>query len=199
MKKALFTTSIIFLITFFYSTQEGNAQTIVNGSFESAKGYPYKTHLKLYPGREIVYGWKVFREVDYVGKLWEHAYGNYSIDLNGNSAGSIGQIIETIPGYTYSIQFDVSANPNCDSEPKYVTVSAADKETTYTVFMDDISNEEMKWRTKFFSFRATASQSLLLFISMSPGNCGVTLDNVRFTPIAQLPFFSKKEFESISK
>ena len=86
---------------------------ISNGSFELGTD-PGGSFITEHVGGTDITDWSVLAEnVDYIGGYWQAADGSRSIDLSGYFAnGVISQTINTVAGQTYSLTFDVSANPD---------------------------------------------------------------------------------------
>jgi hypothetical protein len=59
-------------------------------------------------------GWDIFN-VDLINNAYGAIGGGISLDLNGNSPGSISRTFNTIAGYTYTLTFDRSTNGTGES------------------------------------------------------------------------------------
>ena len=110
--------------------------------------------------------------------------GTYFVDLNGCAGpegqncivqGGIQQTFDTIVGTTYTVKFDLRSNDDPffgPPVPNTVQVSAAGVNQNY-------STPTSAWQTFTFQFTATAAQTTLSFVSLSPQTAGPELDNVR--------------------
>ena len=168
------------------------AATIQNGSFET--GTNPTSYITLGTGSTGITGWTVASgTVDYIGSYWVASDGNRSVDMAGNSLGSISTMItDLIVGLTYSLTFDMSGNPDGLPPNKQLTVSLSDPVTTSDYFYDYVAQgttrTDMQWVTYGLSFVATATSSLLTFAT-GPGTggsgcCfGPALDNVSISAV----------------
>ncbi|OAV43772.1 choice-of-anchor C family protein [Lewinella sp. 4G2] len=157
----------------------GQAQEIVNGSFERGDANPSVSSVNILEGDGRIDGWEVTQNLDYVGGSWAAADGERSIDLNGSLPGTISQRIPTIPGRNYIILFDLAGNIICGPNVKFLRVSAAETEARYQFDINGKSASTMGWRTERFEFQAVADTTVLAFASDMSGICGPALDNVR--------------------
>lgn len=155
---------------------------VVNGSFESAVVTgPFAT---INTGGSDMTGWQVTSgSVDHIGSYWVSSNGDQSVDLSGNSAGTISQTLTTVPGHTYTVNFDLAGNPAGGPVEKSVLVSAADDSSTFTFDTTGASLNVMNWEPQEFSFTATSTSTALTFASLTPGFFGPALDNVTVTDV----------------
>ena len=171
------------------------AQSLVfNGDFEQGPdlgGDPFKNLLS---GNTTITGWTVGGAgIDYIGDYWTAPPGSTrSIDLTGEGAGSLTTTLTTIPGHIYRVFFDMAGNLVLDPPVKAMVVSATADSTTLATatYTFDTSNppnppnsawtlNNMGWVTHTFDFTATSASTTLTFTSLTAGNCGPALDNVR--------------------
>jgi choice-of-anchor C domain-containing protein len=172
-------TAAIIALSLFVSAQLAFAVG-TNGSFEV--GTDPGLFTTLVPGDTNITDWAIGSgSVDYIGTYWVASNGARSIDMNGTAAGSISQTFPTVVGATYTVTFDLSGNPDGSPTIKEVSVSATG--ATPGVFQYDTSIElnstaDMKWKSKTYSFTATAANTTLTFASTIPGAFGPALDNI---------------------
>ena len=162
-----------------------SAATITNGSFEQpgTTSGPFST---LNAGSNQLTGWTISAgSVDLINTLWQHSDGSYSLDLDGNAPATISQDISGLTiGTTYSVLFDLAANPASQGSVfKTLTVAAGLDAQRYTFDRTGTTLSNMGWVTETFEFTATAQTETLEFMSTSDsGAFGPALDNVRFAP-----------------
>lgn len=130
-------------------------------------------------------GWTIpsGRSISVVGTgIWQTSPGNssaYSIDLDGNSPGTITQTFATTAGQAYTLKFDMSGDFYGSAvESMLVTVAGASQ--TYSVNPAGKSASNMGYVTQALSFTATSGSTTLTFASQdaSSSTNGVVLDNV---------------------
>jgi hypothetical protein len=99
--------------------------------------------------------------------------------LNGLETGAISQIVETIPGMTYQVTFDMSGNPDGGPAEKTMSVSADGiSSQTFQYITGANTRTDMQWVSHTYYFMATDSTTLLTFASQTAGWFGPALDNV---------------------
>jgi choice-of-anchor C domain-containing protein len=156
---------------------------LTNGSFET--GTDPGTFTTLAPGSTNITGWTVSGEIDYIGTYWQASQGSRSIDLSGYSAGSIEQILGTIPGATYHVNFDMAGNPDSTQGLKQLSVAALGIGTQSQIFGFDTTGKtkaNMGWQTMYWSFVADDYTTTLKFSSLTNTPYGPALDNVSVVP-----------------
>jgi choice-of-anchor C domain-containing protein len=135
-------------------------------------------------------GWTVGGAgVDIVNNtLWSAHEGNDSIDLNALGAGSISQVMDTVPNQTYDVSFWMSGNPSTPLGPKTMNVSAtgtAAQEFTFDTAAAQNTKTDMKYPQKTFTFAATGTSTTLNFASTTtstvPGFAGPVIDDLVIT------------------
>jgi choice-of-anchor C domain-containing protein len=173
---------------------------LVNGSFEGS-AYSGGSFYPLFGGSTAIPGWIVGdfglggpHGVDLITNYWDASDGVDSVDLSGYAAGSISQTFPTVPGVTYKVTFDMSANP--DGGPRVYSMSVdatGNAAATYTYDTGAKGNSsnfyapngDMKWETMTYSFTATSASTTLTFSDITPPIIpywfGPGLDNVRLT------------------
>ncbi len=163
------------------------AEVLVNGSFEdigaaTPEGWGGLTY---YAGGPFALpGWVVESgSVDLTtsGSFWGPAEdGDYSMDINGWSAGRISQSFDTVMGQTYNVSFAYSRNVAGAPDPALAFVSAGGQ--TFDVSAANTSTfgygHHMQWLTGAFSFVGTGSPTTLTLGAVTGGNGGVFFDSV---------------------
>ena len=156
------------------------AAAIVNGSFEIGTD-PGATFSSQTAGSSAITGWTVGGfGVDYIGGYWQASDGVRSIDLSYLSAGSVSQAIDTVIGQVYTVNFDLSGNPDGGTGGKISVVSISGSLPDIKTYVVGPSNSlsQMNWETFTYTFTAFATSSLLTFASDEYGPYGPALDNV---------------------
>jgi choice-of-anchor C domain-containing protein len=156
-----------------------SAASIVNGSFEI--GSDPGSFSSQAAGSSAITGWTVGGfGVDYIGSYWQASDGVRSIDLSLGNAGSVAQTLSTIIGRAYTVNFDLSGNPDGSPQTKTVVVSINGSEPsiqTYTVGPAN-SRQNMNWQNYSYTFTAFQAASTLVFASADSTAFGAALDNV---------------------
>ncbi|MFD1613075.1 choice-of-anchor C family protein [Sphingomonas tabacisoli] len=164
-----------------------HAATIVNGSFED--GVNPGSFTTVNAGQTNITGWDVLAgSVDYIGSYWQASDGVRSVDLSGNSIGTLGQTITGLTvGQSYAVTFDVSRNPDGGVTPRTGTFTAGGQ-TFQFAYSDASSNRaDMKWATVSYSFTASDTSALISFSADASGGCcyGPAIDNVRIAAVPE--------------
>jgi len=105
--------------------------------------------------------------VDWIGGYWqEPAAGQGSIDLDGDSPGSISQTITTVVGQSYDVTFELSGNPDGSPTTKQlVVVSAGPATDFYYTLGNNNSKTNMLYEAESFVFTAESTSTTLTFAS----------------------------------
>jgi choice-of-anchor C domain-containing protein len=157
---------------------------VTNGNFEAGThtSAPFEP---LFPGDTQLTGWTVEAgSIEWIGSYWQPSEGSRSIDLNAFEAGTLSQTIGTTTGNTYTMTFDLSANPECGDPVKTLTVQASGAEAEAFAYDTAAAGNtviDMKWETRTYSFVATSVSTKLTFTSTLSGPCGPALDDVVVT------------------
>ena len=164
-----------------------NAATVVNGSFENGTNPGSFTTIGMCSS--AITGWSVLSgNVDYIGSYWQASDGVRSVDLSGNSVGTLGQTVTGLTaGQSYKVTFDVSRNPDGGTNPRTGVFKAGGQTFNFS-YSDASSNRaNMKWQTVSYSFLATGATALISFSSDVSGGCcfGPALDNVRIAAVPE--------------
>jgi hypothetical protein len=102
------------------------------------------------------------------------------VDMNGSGPGSIGQVISTAPGASYTVSFELAGNTVCGPTIKTLWVEAENKTAgKYTFNMNLASASQMRWVRKSLTFIASTSATELRFISETPDSyCGPIITDI---------------------
>jgi choice-of-anchor C domain-containing protein len=153
-----------------------DASVVINGSFEQGPA-SVGTFTTFGAGSTAITGWTVTQgSIDLIRTYWNHSDGARSLDLNGNQAGTIAQMIPTIAGKRYAVSFDISSNPD-RSYAKSMLVGFGSQTPVEVTFTGPISRP-LQWRTVTLNFVANAPTTQLSFRSTTAGPSGMALDNV---------------------
>jgi choice-of-anchor C domain-containing protein len=159
----------------------GQGQILINGGFENGAIDPGSWSLLSKDSTQIN-GWIVGGEgVDYIGGLWQPSEGSRSIDLSAYGAGTISTTLNTVPGTTYRLFFDMAGNPGGDPVEKALKVWIDDISQDFSFDTTGKTAENMEWQTKSLDFTAASSATRLTFESLVDAANGPALDNVRVT------------------
>lgn len=167
-------------------TPMAQAAGISNGGFESSS---YSGPFTTVNAGGSLGAWNVVSgSVDLINTYWTNAEGHYSLDLNGNQAGSIQQSFATVVGQTYTVSFDVAGNANGGGNTKILSMGAGSYVGALFIDTTGKSNTNMGWTSKSFDFVANSSTSVLSFSGFAGnGAYGVALDNVKVTAAVPEP------------
>lgn len=163
------------------------AQNLVfNGSFEQGVVPGSFTTINALDTTSIT-GWTVGSgSVDYIGSYWAAQDGNRSVDLAGNSLGTISQSISTTALQSYTVNFWASRNPDGGAALRTGTISFGG---TTLPFQYSSANSlgAMNWQLYSYNFVANGASTLLSFAADASAGCcyGPALDNVSM--IAAIP------------
>ncbi len=151
-----------------------------NGSFEIGN-CTSPTNCTVDVDSTTIAGWDIVSgNVDYITGLWEASDGDRSVDLSGNRAGAIAQTIQTIPGASYKVVFDMAGNPDGGSNIKRLEVTAGSTTEVRTFNTSGKTREAMGWEQRSFSFTATDTTTTLRFATADgESDFGPVIDNIR--------------------
>ena len=176
----------------------GAVSAISNGGFEDpalADGTSFQANM----GSGLT-GWTIEGgNVDLIKEYWIPAELKQSLDLSGDSRGTISQQIATDPGKTYKLTFSMAGNPECNglnTDPQNMK--------SLKVYWDNAIVGTLPFDTAGKTFAAlgwtpvtianlpssAAAATNLRFIDDSSGSdtrCGVTLDAVNVEPEQAIP------------
>ncbi|GJP55665.1 hypothetical protein CLOM_g14608 [Closterium sp. NIES-68] len=144
-------------------------------------------------------GWEVKEgSIKYVrSDTWRAAEGAYSVALNGAGPGVLSQVVTTEEDALYVLTFALSADP-CginDLHALNVSVVAANTdviaERTLEADALGTAGGAMSWRVERVAFEAQVGPTRVVFRSLSPGECGPVVDNVRLVKQDAVSLFFK--------
>jgi len=160
--------------------------TIVNGGFEDNSCYNYDSWCEYGAGNPFP-GWTVgsVGNIDLhnsnpcCGTFVAHS-GSWSIDLNGNTIGSVSQTVSTTAEYQYVLTFWMASNPNCGPQYRTMTITAnGGSAQDYTFDTAGTNTANPGWVQQTYTFYASSSSTTLNFQSTTPDTtCGPALDDL---------------------
>ncbi len=167
-----------------------HADLITNGSFENHGPFTPSQQNQLnqvgfvtfYQGSTTITGWEETADsIDYKNWYWAAYDGQWSLDLNGNTTGGIKTVLNTDPGVTYTVEFEMSGNFAGGPDTKHLSVSATGNPAQTFTFdkFSDWTPSNMGWTAKSYTFTAVGEQTTLEFDSLDSGYFGPALDAVR--------------------
>ena len=126
--------------------------------------------------------------------------GNYYVDLDGSSAGTITTNIATVPGRTYTLSFYYSKNPYpfVPTPPSAEVLVGGIPVGTVTTTTINNSWTNLDWQTASYVFTATSPLTQLTFHSLdSPdSDWGVLLDDITLTqPLTGLYYLPEQSLD----
>ncbi len=161
---------------------ESTVNLVANGGFEQ----PVLTTsgFVTYGTGGALTGWTIDSgSIDHIKSYWPPFEGTQSIDLDGNTPGSISQTIATVPGQAYKISFAYSTNPDRPSGDAAMDV-LWDGSTVLHVSHPKGSFTNMNWTPGSATVVATETSTTLRFASTDTtgGAWGIALDDVSVAP-----------------
>ena len=111
-----------------------------------------------------------------------------AVDLNGNQAGTISQLVVTVPGTQYTVRFSATGNWRTNpDQPRFLTVGFGDSTAPFTIQPGAAANA-LGWQTLSATFTATATTTNLQFISNDTGKTdGAFITGVELIDVAAAP------------
>lgn len=163
---------------------------IVNGSFEANSINFTGGFSTLAAGSNALTGWDITAgSVDLINTYWNPSQGHYSLDLSGETDGTISQSFATVVGQTYKVSFDMAGNPDDGDKVKYLQVGLSNL-PIYEFDTTGRSHTNMGWTTKSFVFQAVTGQSTLHFTGLQESAYGVALDNISVSAVPEPESFA---------
>jgi choice-of-anchor C domain-containing protein len=159
------------------------AELVKNGSFEQYSNGGVSGYQVIYAGSTALTDWTIgATSIDIINGNYGAVSGN-SIDMLGSPGpGSLSQILATVIGQTYQLQFDLSSNRGGDNDAagKALTVSAlgGGSAQTFSALTPGIFHQS-------YSFTANTASTLLSFSNGTSGYSGAVLDNVSVTAVPE--------------
>ena len=160
------------------------AAGILNGGFEDSS---FSGTYQVIGTGSGLNGWHVDSgSVDLINSYWTPASGSYSLDLNGNEAGTISQSFATIAGHSYTVSFDMAGNT--DGGGNKIITAGVNGDHTFTFDISGKSRSDMGWASKSFNFVADSAVSTLHFSGNAANSYyGAALDNIAVTAAVPEP------------
>ncbi len=173
------------LLSALFACGVAQALPFQNGSFETGPipgSYATKA-----TGNSSITGWTVTGgNIDYIGSYWLAADGNRSIDLAGNTLGTLSQSFDTSIGGLYTVQFAMAGNPDGGESLKWLNASAGDFDGDFSFLQTGKTKTSMGWTDYSFQFTALGTQTTLSFEALNGGCCyGPALDDVRVDAVPE--------------
>jgi choice-of-anchor C domain-containing protein len=159
------------------------AAAFTNGGFEDTS---FTGTFETYGvGSSMLTGWQIVSgSVDLINSYWTPYEGTHSLDLNGNTNGSIQQTFDTVANQTYTVSFAMAGNTDGGGD-KYMLAGVTGGDL-FTFSIAGQSHTNMGWVMKSFNFTATGSSSTLYFTGFNGnGPYGAALDNVAVTAVPE--------------
>ncbi len=158
---------------------------VTNGGFEAGSINP-GSFTTLFGGSTSITGWTVGPDsIDYIGSYWQASEGARSVDLSGNSPGSIAQTLTTVAGKYYKVTFDLAGNPDAGPVLKAMAASSAGPVQNFSFNTTGASHGAMNWTPSSFVFKATSSSTTLSFASLTGDAFGPAIDNVAASAVPE--------------
>lgn len=181
------------VVLLLFSSVSSYASPFMNGGFELHHDITDdldSKELVLPTGDHRLDGWDIISgSINYVKSpsRWQAAEGQFSIDLNGehNDAYAIAQTFDTVAGMQYQVSFAMAGNPDGGPVVKELHASAAGSFAKFAFDSTGSTRQSMRWSDEHFMFTASDSSTTLRFTSLTPGDYGPTLDNVRVTAVPE--------------
>jgi hypothetical protein len=117
------------------------------------------------------------------------AHGNQWLDINGSELGAIAQVVPTVVGTKYTIQLSYTTNPFVDNISATIRQMSLLANTTLlaTLAKSPAAGEtpsNLGWQAVSYSFTATTKLTTISFVSLTPGDEGIGIDNVSMVAAA---------------
>nr|WP_315473357.1 choice-of-anchor C family protein [uncultured Rhodoferax sp.] len=163
---------------------------ITNGSFES-NGADFSGGFTTFAqGSTALTGWTITGgSVDLINEYWRPSQGRFSLDLSGETDGTIAQTFITVVGQKYVVSFDMAGNPVDNDTIKYLQVGLS-QQPIYSFNTTGQTRANMGWTTKSFVFQAVSTQSTLHFAGLQDSPYGVALDNISVSAVPEPETFA---------
>ncbi len=150
---------------------------ILNGSFEDGEAFIGNADGHVAP-------WTLGGSVDYISWspggpfAWQAADGDRSLDMSGESAGSISQSFATVIGMHYTVHFSLAGNPTPELHKLQVS-AGAETEQFYSFNSINHSATNMGWTDQSYTFTATSTETTLSFASIEDETTGQFMPALR--------------------
>ena len=157
-----------------WGVSAAKALTFTNGGFES--GVAPGSFATVGTGDSTsITGWTVTSgSVDYIGSYWTPHSGDRSIDLDGNTQGTISQHITGFEiGANYKVVFWLAGNPDGGPEPKEGQLSVFAGNKLFNFNATGQTHDDMGWIQMSFIFTANSAETDLVFKSLTGTGAGI--------------------------
>ncbi len=176
--------TITALVASSFFARSASAQNLLsNGSFENPALSSTTQFTTILAGGTIG-AWTVGAGgVDLIRTYWTPYSGSQSIDLNGNSPGSISQTIATTAGGRYTLTFALAGNPD-NASNKVLNILFGSQNLGNATFIYNASQNttNMGWTlVTFANLIATGSSTTLTLSGVNAGAWGAAIDDVVLT------------------
>lgn len=187
MRKVLLAATAMVALVSATAAQAASVELLANGGFEDiGTGTPESWGgLTYYAGGPVALpGWTIEAgsvDLTDTNSLWgPAASGQYSLDINGWSQGTIAQSFATVVGRLYTVSFAYSRNPANAPFNATATVSAGGQGLDVAALGDGGfgSMRQMAWQTGSFTFTGSGNTETIRLASGIGGNAGVFFDDV---------------------
>jgi len=115
---------------------------------------------------------------------WQANDGSWSIDMAGDSDGTLTQSFDTTAGNEYHVSFALSGNPEGGPQTKTLNVGASGSPVqtySYTVNFQHNPIPNMNYAQESYVFTASSSSSAITFQSVGDQAWGPVIDTVAVT------------------
>jgi hypothetical protein len=182
------------LVLTWLAVSSASGTGLVNGDFEAPPFSGFGTNYTV--GSPTGFGWTIATgNIDLLtSAYWQPSSGNQSVDLNGSTAGSMYQDFNFSSTGTWTVQFDLSANPDQltrgdgngtglkNMRVDFGPVGSPASLGTYSIDPAPRSIGNMQYVTFTTPQIVVTDASVLYrlqFTSLAGGNAGNVLDNVQ--------------------
>jgi len=180
-----------------------HANVLVDGGFDAPTNLPaagigfYENYGPVagdpnYGGTAFDASWVITRgNVDLVSGLpsgWQFVSSPYSLDLVGNTQGTITQTFTTTVGQVYNLSFFYSNNSFGSPQPASANVSVSGTLLSADILHGGATPSNMNWLLFSEDFTATSTSTTLTFAASDLTPCcngGITLDSVSVSAVPE--------------
>ena len=121
--------------------------------------------------------------VDWIGRYWQPAEGNGSVDLSGLNAGLVTTPLNTVAGQQYVLSFYLAGNPDGGPAVKSLQVQVGNLTQSFTFDTTGHTKTAMGWILESASFMAVGNDTIT-FRSQVNTAYGPALDGVTVSTTA---------------
>ncbi len=161
-----------------------NANLVTNGSFEDGNYNTSDSFKTVGTGDTSITGWSITAgNVDWINSYWTASDPQKSMDMSGDTQGTISTTFATVIGAQYDVSFDMSGNPDGGPQTKTLQALVGAQSQNFDFNTAGQNHANMGWMNNAFSFTASTAATTLSFRDLSinddGGNFfGAALDNV---------------------